>query len=179
MGTLLNDERLVIQAYAPINASKVIDLYLNTSGNLTYSLKINELINIDPAQDIFLRDNKENVYWDLKQGPYDFTSTPGLDTERFDIVFQSSDTLSNEDFLLDSMLIYANNEESKLFVKGLEEDINILTITNILGQKVSAYTDMDREVLENGIKINHLSSGIYIINVETDTKKGSKKIIVD
>ena len=179
MGTLMNNERLVLQAFSPISPSKVIDLYLNTSGNLTYSLKINELINIDPAQDIYLRDSKENVYWDLKQGPYEFTSTPGLDTERFDIVFQSSDTLSNEDFLMDAMLIYANNDEKKLFVKGLEDDINMLTITNILGQKINTFVDMDRQVLENGIKIDHLSSGIYIVNVETDTKEGSKKIIIE
>ena len=87
MGTLLNGEKLVLQAYAPISPLKVIDLYFNSTGNLSYSLKIDELINIDPAQDIYLRDNKENVYWDLKEGPYNFISTPGLDTERFDIVF--------------------------------------------------------------------------------------------
>lgn len=179
MGTLMNNERLVIQAFSPISPSKVIDLYFNATGNLSYSLKIDELINIDPVQDIFLRDNKENVYWDLKQGPYEFTSTPGLDTERFDIVFQSSDTLSNEDYLMNTMLIYANEEEEKLYVKGLEEDINMMTITNILGQTINTFFDLDRQVLENGIKIDHLSSGIYIVNVETDKKEGSKKIIIE
>ena len=79
---------------------------------------------------------------------------------------------------MDDMLIYADNGEDKLYVKGLEEDINILTVTNILGQTINTYIDLDRQVLENGIKIDYLSSGIYIINVETDTKEGSKKILL-
>lgn len=179
MGTILNDEKLVLQSYSPITSNKVIDLYFNATGNLSYSLKIAELINIDPSQDIYLRDNNENVYWDLKGGPYNFTATPGLDTERFDIVFQSGDTLSNEDYMMSDMLIYADNGEDKLYVKGLEEDINILTVTNILGQTINTYVDLDRHVLENGIKIDYLSSGIYIVNVETDTEEGSKKIIIE
>jgi hypothetical protein len=179
MGTILNDEKLVLQAYSPITPSKVIDLYFNATGNLSYSLKIDELINIDPSQNIYLKDNEENVYWDLNQGPYNFTSTPGLDTDRFDIVFRSSDTLSNEDYLMDTMLIYADNEVEKLFVKGLEEDINMLTITNILGQTIKTYKDLDNQVVENGIKIDYLSSGIYIITVESDSKEGSKKIIIE
>ena len=137
------------------------------------------MINIDPSQDIYLRDNTENVYWNLREGPYNFTATPGLDTERFDIVFQSSDTLSNEDYMMNDMLIYADNGEDKLYVKGLEEDVNILTVTNILGQTINTYVDLDRHFLENGIKIDYLSSGIYIINIETDTKEGAKKIIIE
>jgi hypothetical protein len=179
MGTLLEDQKLVLQAFSPITPTKVIDLYFNASGNLSYSLKIDELINIDPSQDIYLRDNNENVYWNLREGSYNFTSTPGLDTERFDIVFQSSDTLSNEDYMMNDMLIYADNGEDKLYVKGLEEDVNILTVTNILGQTINTYVDLDQHVLENGIKIDYLSSGIYIINVETDTKEGAKKIIIE
>ena len=179
MGTLLGDEMLVLQAYSPITPEKVIDLYFNATGNLTYSLKIDELINIDLSQEIYLRDNQENVYWNLNDSPYTFTAMPGLDTERFDIVFQSGDTFSNEEFILDNMLIYNDNEEDKLYVKGLEEDINVLTITNILGQTINTYNNLSHHIVENGIKINYLSSGIYVINIETDTKKGSKKIIIN
>jgi kynurenine formamidase len=81
--------------------------------------------------------------------------------------------------MMNDMLIYADNGEDKLYVKGLEEDVNILTVTNILGQTINTYVDLDRHVLENGIKIDYLSAGIYIINVETDTKEGSKKIIIE
>ena len=179
MGSIFNDQQIMLQAFSPITPTKVIDLFFNASGNYTYSLKIDQLLNIDPSQGIYLRDNQENVHWDLNQGPYNFTAFAGEDSERFDIVFQPGDALSNEDFKLDEMLIYAHNEDDKLFIRGLEENVNTLTITNILGQTIKTYIDLDKQVVEDGLNINYLSSGIYIVNVETDNKEGAKKIIIN
>ncbi len=178
MGSLFEDRQYVIQAFAPITLDKEIDLYFKSSGNLTYSLDIAELVNIDPSQDIYLRDTRENIYWDLRQGPYNFSAFAGVDKDRFDIVFKPGPTLSVGDTTIEGALIYADNELDKLYIKGLTEDINKLTITNLLGQTVKSYSDIEHQKASDGITINYLSSGIYIINIETDTKQQGKKVII-
>ncbi len=41
MGSLLNGQQYVIQAFAPYTPDKEIDLVLHASGNFTYTLKSN------------------------------------------------------------------------------------------------------------------------------------------
>ncbi|NND11190.1 MAG: T9SS type A sorting domain-containing protein, partial [Flavobacteriaceae bacterium] len=108
-----------------------------------------------------------------------FTTIPGEDLERFDIVFQENQTLTNQELELNNMLIYNYNEYDKLYIEGLDEDIEILKISNILGQAVKTYHNLENSKAKNGIDISYLSSGIYIVNVESGSKKESKKIIVD
>jgi len=45
-----------------------------------------DIQNIDSAQEIYLKDNQENILWDLRQGAYNFSANAGQDHERFDIV---------------------------------------------------------------------------------------------
>ena len=77
-----------------------------------------------------------------------------------------------------NILIYNDNKENKLFIKGLDEDVKVLKITNLLGQTVKTYFNLANDVIENGLKIDYLNSGIYIVNVESENKESSKKIIV-
>ncbi len=120
MGSLLNGQQYVIQAFSPITEDKVVDLNLNASGNFTYSLKAVELSNFPNGQEIYLRDNLTNTLFDLtSEEAYNFTSEAGLFTDRFDIVFKASETLGTEEFKTDNTLIYVNQLEDKLYVKAL------------------------------------------------------------
>ncbi|MGB5698702.1 LamG-like jellyroll fold domain-containing protein, partial [Muriicola sp.] len=157
-----NDKPYAIQAFSSITPEKVVDLTLNASGSYSYSLDIVELVNIDQDQDIYIKDNQEGVVWNLRQGPYSFSANPGEDTERFDIVFQPEDTLSNDEFDTNTVVIFADNNQDKLFVKGLQEQAQSLTITNLLGQRIRTYTEPDNSALENGIDIGNLATGVYI-----------------
>lgn len=181
MGSLLNDKQYVIQAYSPITADKVVDLNLNASGNYSYSLKISELENIDDSQEIYLRDNLTNTYFNLRNNQtYEFTSEAGIFSERFDVVFQTEDTLSNEDFGSENVLIYVNNFEDKLFVKELSNQVQQLNLTNMLGQVVKTYTKINKLTLENGIDISNLSSGVYIVSIQTENNQTiDKKVIIN
>ena len=181
MGSLLDGNQYVIQTLASITNDKEIDLTLNASGNYSYSLKAVELKNLTEDQEIYLRDNLTGTYFDLRNDQaYNFTSNAGEFNDRFDIVFQSADTLSNEDFTTDNTLIYVNNVEDRLYVKGLERQVKQLNITNMLGQTIKTFINLDNQTLENGINISGLSSGTYIVNILTDNNLTiDKKAIIN
>jgi len=181
MTTLLGDEQYVIQAYTPITPDKVIDLSLNTSGNYTYSLDIVELKNIDENQEMYLRDNLTNTYFNLRQGqPYTFTSEAGQFNDRFDVVFKNDQTLDVDTFDTSNVLIYNNRLEHKLYVKGLEQEAKTLSLTNMLGQTVKRFGELSVNKLENGLFIGDLSAGVYMVNLSTDDNiKINKKIILE
>ena len=181
MGSLLDGQQYVIQAMTPITADKVVDLTLNASGNYAYSLKVVELRHIADNQDIYLRDNFTNTYFDLKrEQAYNFTSDAGEFADRFDIVFQSAGSLSDDDFNTNSTLIYVNNTEDKLYIKGLTNRVKQLSLTNILGQSIKTYHNISKQTLETGISISNLSSGVYVVSVTNHTnQKITKKIIID
>ncbi len=181
MNSFIEDEKMVIQTYAPITDDKVIDLVFNSTGTYDYTLEIIELENIAEDQDIYLRDNLTDTYFDLRSGQYSFSSEfNGEDTERFDIVFQSGDTLDTEEFANDDTLIFVNNTEDMLYVKGLTTQAKQLSITSMLGQNIKTYNNINNQVLENGINISSLSSGIYLVSVLTDNNQSiDKKVIIN
>ncbi len=181
MTSILDGKPYVIQAFSPISPEKKIDLYFNSSGNFTYILDIAEIKNVDENQDIFVRDNRQNMYWNLTQdGAYHFSAFSGEDSERFDIVFNDNNsTLSGDSFILNEVLIYINNSENKLFVKGLEQPLKSLTLINMLGQTVKTYNNLDIYDLENGVSTGELSTGVYFVNLTTENNvKRNKKIIL-
>jgi len=181
MGSILNGQQYVIQAFSPITDDKEINLNLNASGNFTYSLQAVELTNIADGQEIYLRDNLTNSYFDLtSEEVYNFTSEAGLFTDRFDIVFKPAETLSSEEFNTDNTLIYVNQLEDKLYVKALTNQAKQLTMTNMLGQVVKTYSSVNNQTLENGIDISNLNSGVYVVSVQTETNESiDKKVIIN
>ncbi len=181
MGSLFDGKQFVIQAFSPITPDKEIDLNLNASGNYTYSIKAVELSNIAEDQDVYLRDNLTNTYFDLRSSEaYEFTSEAGEFADRFDIIFKAPETLDNDDFETDNVIIFMNNLENKLFVKGLDRNAISLTLTNMLGQTVTSMIDVSNNTMENGISIQDLSSGIYVVSIKAeDNSQISKKIILE
>jgi hypothetical protein len=180
LNSFLGDEKMIIQSFGPITDDKVVDLVFNSTGNYDYALEIVEIVNLQDDRPIYLRDNLTNTYFNLQSGAYNFSSDiAGEDSDRFDIVFEE-ETLSNEDELYNDVLIFVNNASKRLYVKGLTEPIENLFLTNILGQNIIDFKNIDNNSLENGLYIGELSSGLYMVNFTSqDNLHISKKIILD
>ena len=140
-----------------------------------------EIENIPEDQEIYLRDNLTNTYFDLRSGAYSFSSEVSAeDTERFDIVFEPGETLGTEEFANDNTIIFVNNTEDMLYVKGLTSQAKQLNITNMLGQNIKSFKNISNQTLENGLDISSLSSGVYLVYVQGENgTQISKKIILD
>ncbi len=149
MGSLLNGQQYVIQAFAPITPDKEIDLVLHASGNFNYTLISTEISNFPKDQDLFLRDNLTGQHFNLRSlKGYNFTSEAGSFTNRFQVIFQNPSTLSNEEFITDEAHIYVNQIENKLYVKSLANRAKQLNITNLLGQTVITYNAVTNQIRE-------------------------------
>ncbi|APX99089.1 LamG-like jellyroll fold domain-containing protein [Lacinutrix venerupis] len=182
LGSLLNGDQYVIQALAPITPDKVVDLTFTASGTEMYSIRSIEITNIDPNQEIYLRDNLLGVYHDLTSDQaYNFTSEAGTFNNRFDVVFSQEEGLSTEDFTaINNAVIYYNNKRETLFVRNLESNVKQLALYNTLGQNIFQKLNVNKQVLENGMSISNLSSGLYIVSITTENNQTiDKKIIVE
>ena len=157
-------------------------LKLTTSGNNSYSIKITQFENIEEEQEIYLKDNLTNTYFDLRQEQgYTFTSEAGVFNERFEIVFQQEQGLSTADITSNNnAIIYFNNNSDLLYVKGLQADVQKLSLLNMLGQTVYSTNNVSNNSLQNGMPIGKLATGIYIVSVKTkENQILDKKIVVE
>ncbi len=181
MGSLLNGEQYVIQAFAPYTPDKEIDLVLHASGNFTYTLKSTEISNFPEDQDLFIKDNLTGQNYDLRSAePYNFTSVSGSFTDRFQVVFQDPAALSTENFITDNTLIYINQTEDKLYVKQLTDQAREVSFTNMLGQSIKTFSSVNNQALENGIDISKLRPGVYVVSIKTVNDQSiDKKVIIN
>ncbi len=180
MGSILNGDQYVIQAYAPITPQKEVDLVMHSSGSFSHTLKATEITNIPGTQPLLLRDNLTGNVYDLRSSePYSFNSDAGTFNDRFQVIFEDP-TLSTDDIVIDGLKVFMDNGSDRLFVKGLDTQVKSMTLTNLLGQTATQFRNIDSVTLQNGVYIKGLSSGVYLVNITTDDNlKLTKKIILD
>ena len=181
MYTEFDEHKMVAQAYPAITDGMEIPLTITTTAEHTYSIRATELLHMADDQDIFLRDSYTNTDFDLSAGEvYEFTSEAGQYTDRFKIVFQTKQTLSEDDIILTDTLIYYSTTQDKLFVKGLTQTARSLTLIDMNGRIIQTYRDLTPDVLNGGISINEISSGIYMVSLQTEPNQIiNKKLIID
>ena len=181
LNLILDDQNMVMQAYSPITNDKTVPLNFKASGNFSYEIKMTEVEAIEEDQSIYLKDNLSNIYFNLRnEQPYSFTSIAGEFNDRFEVVFQSEEeALGVDDSDYAYNLIYFNNKTDKLFIKGLNNDVDKLMLINMLGQTVAEYKSLNPQNLDNGLNITNVATGTYVVYFTTGTTTKSKKIIID
>ena len=182
IGLILEDKAMIIQAYGPIEASKIVPMVLKSSGNYNYTLQITETENIDEDQDIYLRDNLTGTYFDLRsEQPYEFTSNTGEFNNRLEIVFQQEpETLSQIDQNLETInFYYASNRNKIVVLNPKNQNIKAIEVINMLGQTVYQIQNVF-EGSYNEYDIKNLNTGTYIVRLILDgNSQQTKKIIIN
>ncbi|WP_298340344.1 LamG-like jellyroll fold domain-containing protein [uncultured Algibacter sp.] len=177
----LEGQNMNMQAYSVITSDKVIPLNFRSSGDNSFEIRITDMENVESDQEIYLRDNLTQTYFDLTQDlAYSFTAEQGIFNGRFEIVFQSeAQTLSTDIATAKENFMYFKNTNNTFYVKKLNSDVIKFSLVNMRGQAVKELTDVSREELENGIQFNNISTGAYIVSMRTETNEVlTKKIIV-
>ena len=178
----LEGKDMNIQAYADITSDKVVPLNFKSSGNNTFEIKVTALENIDPTQEIYLRDNLTGAYFDLSHNaPYQFTSAQGKFNDRFEIVFQSEQqSVSSEEAVFDENFIYYQNKTNTFYAKKLTGEVKKLALVNMRGQTILELENVSRNTLQNGLQFNNIATGAYVVVLRTDTDAVlTKKIIAN
>jgi len=91
------------------------------------------------------------------------------------VLSEATDTLLSTKNFQTSSIIIANPVNNELRVQGLNEDINKLTVYNLLGSKVLS-KKLNKETSVN-LNVSGLNAGMYIVKLEGSQGAFSKKII--
>ncbi|MEF3078450.1 LamG-like jellyroll fold domain-containing protein [Winogradskyella poriferorum] len=182
LATVLDGELMAIQAFAEVTVDKVVPLVLRSSGDHNYTIKLTELENFDEDQEIYLRDNLTNEYYDLRNDqPYEFYTQNGEYNNRLEIVFQNpSNTLSQIDEELQSLkLYYSSGRERLVVLNPNSEQLKGINVIDVSGKIVHSFSDITSQSY-NEFNLPNLSTGVYVVQLITENNLNlSKKIIIN
>jgi hypothetical protein len=140
---------------------------------ITFSINIT---NFPSGKNIYLEDRVNNTFTNLSEENYNIT----LDVASKDIgqfyIHTRSQALNVQDSLLENVSMYktANNT---LRITGLQSENAVVKVFNMLGKQM-----MTKAFKTNGVKeiwLPRLTSGIYLVQLQSDKGRLNKKIILE
>ena len=176
---LINDQRFVIQGTDLIDNQTILPIGVYTDSDGINSFALDALTNAPEGTSVYLHDKTLNSYHDLSEQDYDIFLLAGEYLERFEITFSNQNTLniSNKNHIDNLDVHYSSNINSIVIINPLHHNINNLQIMTLLGQTIITVRDISNQNYQE-IKLNRLSSGAYIIKLNTPRGIVSKKIII-
>jgi hypothetical protein len=176
----LNNTKLVIQAISEFNPTQIIPIGIKISTAGNSKIKIDELENIPSITEIYLFDNVNGTYHDIKNQTFETNLPIGDYPDRFSLRFTNG-TLDNDNFeeTNNEILIFTDsNNLLNIHNNSIDRTAKIVYLYNILGQQVSQW-DIENEVQQNiKIPVEQFQAGTYIVKIKTDSGLLSKKVII-
>jgi Metallo-peptidase family M12B Reprolysin-like/GEVED domain/MAM domain, meprin/A5/mu/Secretion system C-terminal sorting domain/Fibronectin type III domain len=163
-------------SFNDVNNSLVIPLGINaTQGeHITVSMPNNTL---STDVEVYLEDNLTNTFTLLNSNDYSFTTGDNLSgIGRFYLRFEAEalDVIDNE---LSTLLVYTSDSPKQIFIEGLLENTTKAILYDVQGREVlSQLLDVNKNL--QLIDVNDLSSGVYVIHLQSTTRSISRKIII-
>ncbi|WP_405562465.1 T9SS type A sorting domain-containing protein [Polaribacter sp. Asnod6-C07] len=166
-------EGLLIQAlpYDDYN-NVVVPVAINAEAGaeLTISLDIASLT-LPENTYVFLKDNVLNTTTLLNDVDYVFTPTTALNgTGRFFLEFSAKSVLATDEFSVNEMLIYTNQANKSIIIKGLLKTDASAKVFDIQGRMVLEQK-IESSNITNVINANSLNTGVYMVQLENKIQK--------
>ena len=176
---LADNHKLVIKSLAYDEYARIPLVFKASGETSTFSVTINELRHFDESINVFVYDNQENTYTDIKNGNFDISLAEGLYDNRFVITFSNEDTLSNEEVTVSDFIVFQDNNNSQLTIKNPNSiSINKVTLFDVSGKQVFNATDLDHQDTYR-FSTKNLSDGIYVTVISLDNNNTlSKKLVI-
>ena len=177
---LNNGVKLIIQGASYFDVNKTYPLGIKTfaAGNVEFTLDGTE--NVDDATDIFIHDKTTGLYHSIKNEHFTIELPQGEIHDRFELTFRNS-TLSTGDFNLDNEIAVAfTNAQNLLTIKNNLTDVTVETVSifTILGQTLATWNVENETQTNISLPVSNVSTGTYIVRVQTNAGTISKKIII-
>jgi hypothetical protein len=171
----LNGEALAILALPELNIEDVLPLNVKVSDADFYNFSISKMENVPNDINIFLKDNLQNLYYNLSEGEASLFLNSATAPDQFSIVFQKKNTLGKADFETTNKFYAsydANLKQLKLHTKEAINNIEAYNVFNSLGQQVLQV----RSPKTQTITVESLSDGVYILEIAIENLRSPKKI---
>ncbi|WP_288956413.1 T9SS type A sorting domain-containing protein [uncultured Polaribacter sp.] len=170
-------KKLAIQSLPNVNFEDMIipvGVTADANSEITFSAKA---LNVPTGYKVFLEDRLNSTFTRLDEVDAEYTATVTEKTTegRFYLHARTS-ALSLDSELLNSVRIYKSNT-STLKIVGLSQGKTNVSLYNVIGEQV-----LKASFNANGTKeisLPRLSSGVYVVQLETETGKVNKKIVLE
>jgi Fibronectin type III domain len=173
--SLINQEVMCIQGRPlPFDVNDQVPLGMKVISTVfnNYTIAISAVDGLFETQNIYLEDKLLNVIHNLKETPYNFTSSTGIFDDRF-VLRYTENALVNTTFESSNSNVIVIGEKNKITIKSLKENISSVRIYDILGREIAKQENLNnKEILfENILKNQPLIVKIQLENKEIVTKK--------
>ena len=174
---ILQNDKYVIQGIN-FNISKRLPFGVTTNATTTVKFNLADEIAFDPAQAIYVYDDLDGSYHNLKENDFEVTLLAGVYNNRFQITFMDN-KLGATYNIKDELQVVQNNTLEQLMIANNDLlDIQSLQLFDISGKLI-----YDRPNI--GAKDHYelstatLSDGVYLVKIKSrDAQTLTQKIIV-
>ena len=157
---------------------KVIPLGVNALGGEEMTISISH--RTTPADlNIYLEDTEEGTITNLLEGDYLLTPTSDQGGVGRFFIHMSADTMSNEEVSTSMLNAYKEIDANYITIEGLATQSNETRVSlyNILGREVLS-TTLNNNMGTQTISTIEISAGIYVIKLESESNRLTKKLLI-
>lgn len=140
-------------------------------GNYTISLDEKDGV-FNNGQSIYLKDKQNGVITNLSQGSYTFSATAGVNTGRFEIIYQPETVLATDLTTKEELVVYT--ESGDFVVKAQSKKITDLQVFDMNGRLFMKLQPNKTKVV---IPASTLINGVYLLKIDQGGVITNKKII--
>lgn len=173
---LANDKYVIQGINYDITKRVKVGIKVSTSTSVKFNLE--EVINFDQSQAVYLYDGFDNSYHNLKIANYETSLSPGTYNNRFEITFQDA-ALGTIDTIKNNFVLVQNNSTQLLAISNPNlVDVKSVAVYDITGKLVLEKTVLGaKSIYEFSTSI--FSEGVYLVKIiTTDNQNTTQKIII-
>jgi hypothetical protein len=177
---MINDSRYVIQGVPNFNLDQKLPIGLIIADEKEFSIEIGELENVPDIIDIYLRDNSDSTYHDLRKEAFKTSLPAGEYQDLYEIVFHDITSTRKDKEPGEGPIDYYYSLDNREFVISNPKlhKIEHINIYNIAGQLVDQHFGIPDLKEIHVPQKKSLSSAVYIVKVYTDSGDYAKKVII-
>ncbi|NQX86932.1 MAG: T9SS type A sorting domain-containing protein [Flavobacteriaceae bacterium] len=174
-----DNKPFVIQANK-FDINLTIPLILDIEKQQPIIISIFDVQRFDDAQEIFIYDNENDSYVNLRTQNFEINLSSGTYEDRFSIRFKKKEALSSTDYVFDNFSVFQNNTTNELIIKNPNNlDIKLLQLYDITGKEILTINELgNQSIIKHSTK--NISSGVYLSTITTkENHTITKKIIIN
>jgi len=181
---IIDQKEFMIQGVPHFNKNQILPLGIRIENEGEIEISINELKFINDETNIYLKDNIDSTYHNLKETSFKTSLEKGEYFDRFEIVFHNNIIIVEIPPVIDLPIkdsdlkiyhFYTLND--LLIINPLEIKIDKIILYNMLGQVLEEHNlrSTDKQI---NLPLRDFNSAVYIIKVFSEQGIINKKIIM-
>jgi hypothetical protein len=173
----INNTEFIIES-VPFEIEKKIAIGFRNKIQANYKITVNEMLNLDQVENVYLHDKTADVYYDIKNSFCDLTLPAGSNLNQYEITFKNG-ALGVKDLAKQSFIVNQDNEKKSLIINNpLFKDLVLCNLYDVAGKLIFSKNKLGSNS-SYSFPTSSLGDGIYIVKLESSDKlEMGTKIIV-